>query len=593
VMKSVGAGDDLLQRARLALYDGSDLPSDLRRTVSQSWMRSRLASVRPDRIDLPYLPVDGAGDRLLRAATPVLERFAEQLNGTGVSIVLADPEARVIGRWSGDEAALSHMSAVSIDVGFLLNEDVAGTNGIGTVLEDLTPLVIHGAEHYAEPLRDLVCVGVPIHNPITRRLVGVLDLACPTALANGLLLPTALSLSTQIESELASHMSRRETAVFAEFMARCRETSVPVIALSEQFMLTNAAAANILDATDQALFWDQAAEAFGDGHAVTRQFRLGSGAEVLARCNPIRVGKISVGALIEVAHPESGSTPRRRVIAVGGTSSPRSHAAIDMYRRVADPAMATAKRIRVEGEAGTGKLALIGHLTSAATDDGPLTILRCASTPTQGADVWMADLASRVANPTGTLVIRNFELLPSDLAEAVVDLLDAASDPPRTVMTVTSSADGVTTPATDKFGGAVIRVPALRERREDIPDIVHETLRQPGSGGNRVGQRAMAALVGYRWPGNLRQLSAVVTAAGDVAGEAAIELEHLPEEFRAGSLRRRPLGRLQELERDAIAQALRQSNGNKIQTAKALGLSRSTLYRRLRYFGLDEDRAVL
>jgi hypothetical protein len=160
-------------------------------------------------------------------------------------------------------------------------------------------------------------------------------------------------------------------------------------------------------------------------------------------------------------------------------------------------------------------------------------------------------------------------------------------------MTVTMSSDGIAAPATDKFGGAVIRVPALRQRREDIPDLVHETLRQPGAGGNRVSQRAMAALVGYRWPGNLRQLDAVVTAAAEAAGEATIELEHLPNEFRGAARRRRPLSQLQELERDAIAQALRESKGNKIQTAQVLGLSRSTLYRRLRYFGLDEDRTVL
>jgi len=103
----------------------------------------------------------------------------------------------------------------------------------------------------------------------------------------------------------------------------------------------------------------------------------------------------------------------------------------------------------------------------------------------------------------------------------------------------------------------------------------------------------MAALVGYRWPGNLRQLGAVVTAAAEAAGGVTIELEHLPDEFRGAARRRHPLGQLQELERDAIAQALRESHGNKIQTAQALGLSRSTLYRRLRYFGLDEDRTVL
>ena len=589
-----GTADNLLQRARLALHDGTDFPLDLRQTVSQSWMRSRLAAVRPDKFMVPYRPLDGAGDRLLRAATPILERFAEQLNATLVSIVLADPEARVIGRWSGDAHALHGLSAVSIDVGFVLSEDIAGTNGIGTVLEDLTPLLIHGGEHYAEPLRDLTCVGVPIRNPITRHVEGVLDLACPTSVANTLLLPTAMSLAAQIEGELASRMSRRESAVFSEFLARSREISVPLIAVGEKFMLTNAAAANFLEPEDQALFWDQAAEAFGAGHSVSRQFRLGSGAEVLASCAPIRVGDLAVGAMIEVATTDTRTSSRRPASTPPVKAEVRSRAAVEMYHRINDPAVSSARRVRIVGESGTGKRALIDHLISAASDDGPVTIFRCASMPNEGAEAWLAALTGRVNDSTGTLVIHNLELLPADLGYAVVDVLDASPLPPKVVITVTLSTDRPPVPAADRFGGTVIRVPALRERREDIPDLVRETLRRSGTAANRIGPRAMAALVGYGWPGNLRQLTAVVTeAAGATAGEATIELDDLPQEFGTGSRRRRSLSRMEELERSEIARALRENDGNKIQTAQALGLSRSTLYRRLRTFGLDHDRAVL
>ena len=583
---------DLLRLARLALHDGSDFPPDLRRTVSQSWARSRLAAVRPDKMDVPYQPDVGIGERLLQAARPVLERFAEQLDGTRVTVVLADPEARVVGRWAGDHSALDQMSTVSIEVGFLLSEDTVGTNGVGTVLEDLAPLVIHGGEHYAEPLEGLVCVGVPIRNPITRRLEGVLDLACPTDMASGLLLPTALSLGAQIESELASRMSRRETAVFTEFLARNRETAVPLIALGEQFMLTNAAAANFLEPSDQALFWDQAGEAFGDGHSVTQQFRLGSGVEVRALCKPIRIGEVSVGAMIEVASPIRPEVARLAA-ELTGMDHVRSQIATALHRPMSDEAGSPAVRVRVEGEVGTGKFSLVEELAIAADRNGPLTVLRCTSARAEGPDAWLSAFSQRLIDPTGTLVLRNLDQLPVGIADTVVGLLDDCKDPPATITTVTLAPSQPAVVGVERFRGVVIRVPALRERREDIPGLVSQLLRGREALGVRVSQRALTALVGYSWPGNLRQLAATLEDSASRTNSSTIELEHLPVEVTKGSRRRRPLSRIQAVERDAIEQALKESLGNKIQATEALGMSRSTLYRRLRYFGLDVDRAVL
>jgi len=176
----------LLGRARRALHSGEALPVDLRDTIRYSWIRSRTAAAPLERIEAPYVAPDGSSDRLVQAAGPILDRFAQQLAGTHVSLVLADRSARVVGRWAADRSALtrlsrlSMLSRLSIDEGFVLAEDAAGTNGIGTALEELAPVTIFGEEHYAESLQRLVCVGVPIRHPLTRRIEGVLDLACPT-----------------------------------------------------------------------------------------------------------------------------------------------------------------------------------------------------------------------------------------------------------------------------------------------------------------------------------------------------------------------------------------------------------------------------
>ena len=83
--------------------------------------------------------------------------------------------------------------------------------------------------------------------------------------------------------------------MFEEFLSRSRDTGAPLVALGEQFLLTNSAAADLLQPSDQALLWDQAAEAFGEQTTVLRPFRLASGEQIQARCTPVRIGRTASG----------------------------------------------------------------------------------------------------------------------------------------------------------------------------------------------------------------------------------------------------------------------------------------------------------
>jgi transcriptional regulator of acetoin/glycerol metabolism len=105
--------------------------------------------------------------------------------------------------------------------------------------------------------------------------------------------------------------------------------------------------------------------------------------------------------------------------------------------------------------------------------------------------------------------------------------------------------------------------------------------------GVHVSGRALAALQNYGWPGNFTQLRLVLTQSAKAAGRQVIGLEHLPAEI-AGALRGPlPLSRIEEMEREAIIAVLREHHGNKLRAAEALGMSRSTFYRRLRQLRLD------
>ena len=585
----------VLRRARRALEGGAELPPDLPETIRCSWTRSRLAAAPLDRIAVPYAAVEAAGERLLRAARPVLDRFAQQLAGTHVSLVLADPDGRVVGRWAGDKSQLRRLARVSIEEGYVLSEELAGTNGVGTALEVLAPVTIVGEEHYAQPLHRLVCAGVPIYHPLTRRLEGVLDLACPTADANGLLMPATLDLAVQIEREMSMGAPERERIVFDTFVARSRVTSAALVALSEHYMVTNAAAADLLEPRDEACLWQQALESLTAGLPVTRPMRLSGGSTITARCTPIMTGARPVGALIEVAPAASAGaarpSPRHRSRT---THRPRqSRATAQFEQELADTVRSQARTVLLEGEQGSGRLFAARRIHELRGHGTPLVVQPAGVAQAQGGEQWLADLAGLLADRTVAVAVTDLDLLDERTQRGLADVLATQAGTPLVLVTAqpVPGEPGSWT-AARVLSDVTVHVPALRQRREDIPELVHSILRASGVT-SHVGHRAMTALTNHAWPGNISQLKRVLAHAARVCRGADIRPEHLGSDIYTGTRGRQTLTRLEALERDAIVEALRECGGNRIQAAAALGMSRSTLYRRLRAFGLEPGRTIL
>jgi DNA-binding NtrC family response regulator len=136
-----------------------------------------------------------------------------------------------------------------------------------------------------------------------------------------------------------------------------------------------------------------------------------------------------------------------------------------------------------------------------------------------------------------------------------------------------------------------VRLPPLRDRREDIPLIAAACLarhaQRYGKEAAAFTAEAMRALLAHPWPGNVRELDhaverAVLLARGDEVGAAELALTPALADG-APPLEQLPLD---EVERELIRRALRRHDGNVSEAAKALGLSRSALYRRLERHGL-------
>jgi transcriptional regulator with PAS, ATPase and Fis domain len=142
-----------------------------------------------------------------------------------------------------------------------------------------------------------------------------------------------------------------------------------------------------------------------------------------------------------------------------------------------------------------------------------------------------------------------------------------------------------------------IELPPLRERREDIPVLVEHflTTRQLGPVRCQVELEAMQALVNYRWPGNIRELANVLERAQILAEDNLITVDDLPETILTVSppsqKRDNPSTHdLTELELRAVQAALVEAKGNKAHAAKALGVTRRTLYRLMERHQLEQPQ---
>jgi two-component system, NtrC family, response regulator HydG len=144
-----------------------------------------------------------------------------------------------------------------------------------------------------------------------------------------------------------------------------------------------------------------------------------------------------------------------------------------------------------------------------------------------------------------------------------------------------------------------LKVPALRERREDLLPLARLLLAEASE---RLGRRvsglspsAADQLLRYSWPGNVRELQNALERAVALCEGSRVEPEDLPEEVRAAPPNLLPgegaPQRLEDMERTYILAVLAQNGGNRARTAAQLGIGPATLYRKLKQYGQPAERA--
>jgi transcriptional regulator of acetoin/glycerol metabolism len=571
------------RRAREQFLTAGALSADtVAPAVLSSWRRSRDLHVHPDRVELPFLREPDTDTPLTHAAAPVLRRIAEDLSAQAVSVVLTSADGLILDRIAADSKIERMLDDVRLARGYSYAEQFAGTNGIGTTLETGKPAFIQGSEHYVGTLGRLACAGAPIREPVTRRILGVIDLTCWAKQADPLLFVLAKSAGSQIEDRICAMNNETETALLDAYLKQSRRYPAGVLAIGGDVVLMNPYLRQALNAADQTALLDQASEMTRSSLATTVVATLPSGTSVkLSTAERVAVRVRSDSVVLHVSLHVTERTPAR-----GGRPIPRLAGRSSSFRRSCqqvERCFRDREWVVIEGERGSGRTRLGQAVAQFISPERTVRILRAESFDT--AEDFVAEFEAETDGDDFAVIVADVD----DLADEALDPLAAVMQTRagRGWIAATTSAER-NSPLVDMlvlpFFTHTVTVPALRHRIEDLEDLVPMLLNELTRGEVRMDGEAMRQLGKLPWPGNVAQLRSVLAETVGRQRSGVIGIDKLPAE--CSSLARRKLTRLEALERDAIVRSLLENDGSKADAAEALGMSRATIYRKIKEFGI-------
>ena len=563
--------------------------------VAASWHRSFTAGVNAATAQAAFHADLDVSSRLVRCARPVIVRLGDEMAQMPLSIVLTDNRARILTRSETDRTIAQKLDSVSLATGFNYAEGSMGTNGIGTVLESGQPLYIVGPEHFHEQLQPLACAGSPIRDPLTGRVEGVLDISCLSEFASPLMRSLVRSAAHDIEQNLLADRSLRQQAVFETFVRLDARSRGAVIAIGGTMVMGNAAAQNLFDATEQRTIHEHGRYLMLATGNVSERIELSTGRHVHLRGKRVVVGDDVAGIVLVVDLVSDAVVPTVPLLAAMPVAAP----AIPPQRRQsllgkrAEESVARALVARtallIIGEAGTGKLSLVIERYRRDVPDGHSVVFPCAGADRENLAGARTDLVE--AELPALIIFTNIDRLDG---AGVVELesffvaLAASLRPVSVAATVSQKSVNADLPFQQvlaHFGQAVTVAP-LRHRVEELPELVARLLRTlPPRRGATLSPAALRLICRYSWPRNIRELQEALEFALLKRPVGEIQAEDLPGYCHSGA--ERMLSPLETGERDLIVTALNDTNGNRVHAAAALGIARSSLYRKIKSFGID------
>jgi serine phosphatase RsbU (regulator of sigma subunit)/anti-sigma regulatory factor (Ser/Thr protein kinase) len=282
---------------RELFLQGEPVAEGVRTSILNSWQRSRSLGLSPDALDLPYREDFDPGGRIVRAAVPVLDRLQAAFAGSQVNISVADANGTVLLRRFGDPSMARSLPAIQVVPGFVFSEQVAGTNGIGLALAERQLIRVYGAEHFAERSQQSACVALPVRDPLSGRIEGVLCLGYPRGFERPALGVAIRRAAEGIERRLLAQSSAHEGALLRTYLAAGAGTGAPHRGVAMD------ALSNAFRSRDEAILKEKAAELISGAQRGAVEVALPDGRRVTLVSRPVTSSSGVRGIAIEAVLP--------------------------------------------------------------------------------------------------------------------------------------------------------------------------------------------------------------------------------------------------------------------------------------------------
>jgi len=625
-----------LRRARQHLLEHGQCPDGmLDESLARSWRRSLAAGLLPvGRLhDGEYL---SGGElrrslvrnhELLAHSDPVMEYLFEQVRHSHSMVILADSQG-VLMHTLGEADFLNRAERVALAAGASWHEQWRGTNAIGTALAENASVEIHGPEHFLERNGFLTCAASPIVGA-TGRLVGVLDISGDQRSRHPHTLGLVGTAARMIENRLVTAACRRNIRLHLHARAEGIGTVAEgIVALAEDGWIVGANRIGLrllglapadLGATplmrvlstrfEELLSWQRRR---GDQPI---QVRCQDGTMLFAQ---VHAGTPSLGASARTLAPAAETD----ALAQLDTGDARWRAAADKARRVLDKPIP----LLLCGESGVGK-----ELFARACHDAgprrerPFVAINCAALPENLIEAELFGYAPGAFTGArkdgsigrlreahgGTLFLDEIGDMPLAMQTRLLRVLQERQVTPlgggqpvdvdfalicATHCNLRQAVDRghFRTDLYYRINGLTLLLPSLRERT-DLQALTERLLAELAPGRPlTVSADLLRRFASHSGPGNLRQYASLLRTAVAMLDddESVIDWPHLPDDFAEELVATPPAsaspaviadgGSLAEVSRSAIQRALEVSRGNVSAAARLLGVSRQTLYRKLR-----------
>ncbi|MEE2062159.1 sigma-54-dependent Fis family transcriptional regulator [Rhodococcus artemisiae] len=562
-----------LAQVREAFFAAPSVTGVVRADVLESWQRSRQALGTPTAVStVPHVGDEFLDEELVRMFAAPLARVSEGLSDTDLGLILADAEGRVLKRWFQDRTAVEHLDRLGTVRGAVLAEQAVGTNGVGTVAATGQVVQISGAEHFAEFYQQASCTGAPVRHPLTGSLLAVVTISTRAAANTHLLKPLVHSVAVQLEQHALEVQQPAARVVLDAFLEASRVRLQPVIAFGPQNIVMQSVAAATLTPTDLGILRQRSGDA---GHATRIPVELSIG---YFDAHITRLGH-AAGAVVVLERRRSynaGGSARGESRLAGGS---RSWATV--VQRV-NHYVLNGTPVVLGGEPGTGKTSAAMGRQFVPGAPMPRTVVDAAEHLVVGTAAWLQRVAELVRGTT-PVVIRGVEELDGTLLSGLRALLHSDARQTAVLLTLASNSPADVEVVAGKLEIDHIWLPALRDRSADIRPMWQLFVEKLTAGAAlRLSDDAMEVMTAYSWPGNVAELRSVVEKLYRAGKRGTVRPADLPAVVQRG----RALTMIERAELDALRHALEESGGNRSKAAQLLGLSRATVYRKMKAYRL-------